>query len=149
VIGADELGLRLALEFAERGCEVICADHRADRSLSPLAADLNDRLRRSARSGRLRFTRSSAVAARHGQVVVMAVGPRADGDALLEVMEVARNLSGPAVIVDESTDSALSAARFARVFANHAQHDVVVVRGQVGARKAHERAGLNRPARAE
>jgi predicted dinucleotide-binding enzyme len=134
VIGADERGLRLALEFAERGCQVVCADHRADPSLTPLAAELNDRLRSSACSGRIRFTRSSAVAARHGQVVVMAVGPRAD-EALMEVMEVARNLSGPAVIVDESTDSPVSAARFARLFANYARHDVVVVRGQVGARK--------------
>lgn len=55
-----------------------------------------------------------------------------DRAALLEalVVEIASNLAGPAVIVDESSSSAASAARFAQLVAGVARHDVVVVRAK-------------------
>lgn len=138
VIGAGELGLRLALEFAERGHQVVCADYRGDRIAPPPNSALAERLRRNVRVGRLRFTSSSAAAARHGQVVVMAVETRADGAedqaALLDaVVEAAQSLSGPALIVDESTNSAASAAHVARLLSGIAKHEIVLASARIPA----------------
>lgn len=146
VIGAGELGLVTAIELADRGYQVVCANAEAR---SP-SSELTERARRHARSGRLRFTSSRAAAARHGHIIIMAVAtqPAAAGDdpaasLLSAAVEVAQNLSGPAVIVDRSAVSDAVAARIARVMVGAANHEIVVVRGtpnsEPGARRARSR----------
>ncbi|MFO7562032.1 MAG: hypothetical protein R6X02_05270 [Enhygromyxa sp.] len=52
------------------------------------------------------------------------------------LVEAARNLAGPAVIVDGSSRSAASAERFAQLVAGVARHDVVVVPSSHPTRRA-------------
>lgn len=134
VIGAGELGLRTAVEFAERGFEVVCADLGAE---LPASDALAESVERSRRSGRLRLTPSSADAARHGQVIVMAIcppagsgGARSTARELSEAAtEVARNLAGPAVVIDKTSTSEASADWIARLMARHSNHEIVVISG--------------------
>ncbi len=145
VIGAGAVGLQTAVEFARRGHEVVCADIGSERG--PESATLADDVRRNTRTGCLRFTSSSADAARHGGVIVMAVAPRSpdaesyDGEDHEEAclsaaaVEVARNLSGPTVIVDKTTTSEATADRIARLMARHSNHEIVVVSGSQAARE--------------
>jgi UDPglucose 6-dehydrogenase len=116
--------LRTAVEFAERGHHVVWADDDADRIVS--TPELAARVQRNARIGRLRCTCSRAAAARHGEVIIMAV---ASPQSLIAAVEVAQNLTGPAVIVDRSADSAETADRVARLLAHNTSHDVAVVSG--------------------
>lgn len=125
------MGLRTALELAERGFQVVCAD---DCEQVAAAAEQSDRAQRSIGAGRLRFTRSSADAARHGEVIFMAVGASADDDSVEHTarlmdaaVEVAQNLSGPAVIVDKSTASPALADQIAQLMAHNSEHEIVVV----------------------
>jgi len=128
----------MAIVLAERGHQVVLAGCDVEQAGS---RQLAARARRSARTGRLRFTPSRAAAARHGHVVVMAVATQPDrGDedrisTLLEAaVEIARNLSGPTVIVDQSSESDAAAAQIARAMIGSSNHAIVVVKGK-GARE--------------
>ena len=134
IIGAGELGLRTAVEFADRGYQVVCASVVGESPGESAAND--DGVRRHTRAGRLRLTNSSADAARHGQVVIMAFGPQPDGALPDDVeyaslastaAEVAQNLAGPTVIVDKTTVSETTADRIARLMARHSEHEIVVI----------------------
>jgi UDPglucose 6-dehydrogenase len=124
VIGAGQLGLLTAIEFADRGHHVVWADDAAEQISA--APELAARVQRNAAAGRLRCTCSRAAAARHGEVIVMAV---ASPQLLAAAVEVAQNLTGPAVIVDRGTDSAATADRVARLLAHNAIHDIALVSG--------------------
>ena len=134
VIGAGELGLSTALDFAKRGYHVLCAD---DSERVAAAAGRCERALPSIGAGLLRFTSSSADVARHGEVIFIAVGMSAedgeDGDQdstarLLDAaVEVAQNLIGPAVIVDKSTASPAVADQVADLMARNSDHEIVVV----------------------
>lgn len=134
VIGAGDLGLSTALELAARGYYVVCAD-----DLERVAAGRLERARRKIAAGRLRFTCSSADAARHGDVIFMALSG-GDNDATARLLhaavEVAQNLSGPAVIVDKSADSPAVADRVAQLLAHNSEHEIVVVSNPQPARRA-------------
>ncbi len=128
IIGAGELGLRAAVEFADRGYEVVCADVEGEPVCERAALDeLGEGVRRHARAGRLRLTSSSAEAARHGQVVVFAAQREGLEGLTAAAVRVAQNLSGPTVIVDRTTLSEAAADRLARLLARHSEHEIVVV----------------------
>jgi UDPglucose 6-dehydrogenase len=140
VIGAGELGLRTALEFAERGHQVVCAD---DSELLEAAAGRSERARRNIGAGRLRFTSSSADVARHGEVIFMAFAPsegerdEAQTARLFDAaVELAQNLTGPAVIIDKSTASSAIADRVADLMARNSDHEIVVVSDPQPSRRA-------------
>jgi UDPglucose 6-dehydrogenase len=134
VIGAGEIGLRTAIEFAERGHHVVCAAEDPERAMT---AGLAERARHSARTGRLRFTSSSADVARHGQVIVMADVTHWKESALFETaVEVAQNLTGPTIIVDRSTASAALADQVAQLLVCNSEHEIVVVSEPQSGRRA-------------
>jgi UDPglucose 6-dehydrogenase len=135
VIGAGELGLSTALELAKRGYHVLCAD---DSERVAAAAGRCERALPSSGAGLLRFTDSSADVARHGEVIFIAMGTSAEADGdhgdddptarLLDAaVEVAQNLTGPAVIVDKSTASPAVAEEVADLMARNSDHEIVVV----------------------
>lgn len=136
VIGAGELGLSTALELAKRGYHVLCAD---DSERVAAAANRCEPLSNSSGAGLLRFTDSSADVARHGEVIFIAMGMSADeadcdhgdGDSTTRLLdaavELAQNLTGPAVIVDKSTASPAVAEEVADLMARNSDHEIVVV----------------------
>src|SRR5690606_4953390 len=101
VIGSESLGLLAAANFAARGHDVLCAGFGAsDRPLVDRGG-----------FAKVRFTGSRVVAARHGQLVFIAFGTPGAGvgrawplnDLLAAAIEVAENLQGPAIVINEGT----------------------------------------------
>ncbi len=117
VIGSGYVGLVAAACFAETGNDVVAADHDAtkidglERGVLPIyEPGLTELVGRNRAAGRLRFTTDVGTAARHGDVVFIAVGtpPDEDGSADLQhVLSVAeligRNLDRFKVVVTKST----------------------------------------------
>jgi UDPglucose 6-dehydrogenase len=140
VIGTGYVGLVAAACFADHGNDVICADIDEAKIEKLRAGEipifepgLDDLVERNTKAGRLRFTTKNAEAARHGEVIFMAVGtPSAtDGSANLSylfeaVAEIARHLDHPAILVNKSTVPVGTAERVARIVGEHANVPFVV-----------------------
>jgi UDPglucose 6-dehydrogenase len=140
VIGTGYVGLVAAACFADHGNDVICADIDEAKIAKLRAGEipifepgLEDLVERNTKAGRLRFTTQNADAARHGEVIFMAVGTpsSSDGSANLAylfeaVTEIARHLDHPAIIVNKSTVPVGTAERVARIVAEHASVPFVV-----------------------
>ncbi len=134
VIGTGYVGLVAAAAFAEHGNHVVCADIDADKiaglergEIPIYEPGLEPLVKRNVAEGRLSFTTSNAEAARHADVLFMAVGtPTAGSDGapnmayLLGAAEqVAPHLEGFTVIVNKSTVPVGTAERVGRVIEEH------------------------------
>jgi len=132
VIGTGYVGLVSAAAFADYGNNVLCADvdenkvERLRRGEIPIfEPGLEALVTRNVEAGRLRFTSDNGEAAKHGEIIFMAVGTptsgpegSADLSYLLDAAaEVARNLERPAVIVNKSTVPVGTSERVTRVMA--------------------------------
>ena len=140
VIGTGYVGLVAAACFADHGNDVICADIDEAKIAKLQSGEipifepgLEDLVERNIKAGRLRFTTQNAEAARHGEVIFMAVGtPSAsDGSANLSYLfeaaaEIARYLDHPAIIVNKSTVPVGTAERVARIVGEQASVPFVV-----------------------
>jgi len=140
VIGTGYVGLVAAAGFADHGNDVICADidagkiQRLSEGEIPIyEPGLDVLVERNVAAGRLQFTTSNAVAAKHGEVIFMAVGTpsSADGSANLSYVfdaakELAQHLDHPAIVVDKSTVPVGTAERVGRIMREHTQQRVVV-----------------------
>jgi len=130
VIGTGYVGLVAAAAFAEHGNHVVCADIDADKiaalergEIPIYEPGLEALVKRNVAEGRLSFTTSNPDAARHAEVLFMAVGtPTAGSDGapnmayLLGAAEqVAPHLEGFTVIVNKSTVPVGTAERVSRV----------------------------------
>lgn len=129
VIGTGYVGLVAAACFADHGNEVVCADID-DRKVGRLRAGeipifepgLEPLVVRNVEAGRLRFTTDNAEAARHGEVIFMAVGTPSAGDGSADLSylfkaaaEIGEHLDHWAVIVDKSTVPVGTAERITRI----------------------------------
>jgi UDPglucose 6-dehydrogenase len=140
VIGTGYVGLVAAACFADHGNDVLCADldeakiERLTQGEIPIfEPGLEEIVERNVKAGRLRFTISNAEAARHGDVIFMAVGTPSshDGSANLSFLheaaaEIAKHLERPAIIVNKSTVPVGTAERVARIVKEHAKVEFVV-----------------------
>ncbi len=140
VIGTGYVGLVAAAGFADYGNDVVCADvdegkiARLRNGEIPIyEPGLDELVERNTKAGRLRFTTENAEAARHGDVIFMAVGtPSAsDGSADLSYLfqaaaEVGKHLDGFTVIVNKSTVPVGTAERVGRIVREHTEAEVVV-----------------------
>ena len=111
------MGLVAGACLAETGNDVVCADVDAGKiarlkqnDLPIYEPGLEPLVRRNQDEGRLRFSADVGEAAKHGQVIFIAVGtpPGEDGSADLQhVLDVARvigrNMNGPKVVATKST----------------------------------------------
>ena len=142
VIGTGYVGLVAAAVFADFGNDVLCADIDAAKIESIRAGKLpifepglQPLVEHNIAAGRLRFTTSNAEAARHGDIIFMAVGTptlSSDGAADLSFLyqaaaEVGRHLERPAIIVDKSTVPVGTAERIARIVGEQTKQPFVVV----------------------
>ena len=141
VIGTGYVGLVAAAAFSDFGNDVLCADidegkiERLRQGEIPIyEPGLEDLVTRNTAAGRLKFTTSNAEAARHGEVIFLAVGTPssgADGSANLTYLfqaaeEIGRHLAGPAVIVNKSTVPVGTAERVRRIVAEQTDQEFVV-----------------------
>jgi UDPglucose 6-dehydrogenase len=140
VIGTGYVGLVAAAGFADYGNDVVCADvdeakvARLSQGEIPIyEPGLDELVERNTKAGRLRFTTHNSDAARHGEVIFMAVGtPSApDGSADLGYLfqaaaDVGKHLDHFAVIVNKSTVPVGTAERVARIVREHTEQDFVV-----------------------
>jgi UDPglucose 6-dehydrogenase len=141
VIGTGYVGLVAAAAFADHGNEVVCADIDADKVARLERGDipiyepgLSDIVIRNAEAGRLRFTTSNAEAARHAEVLFLAVGTPsqgADGAPNLSFLfaaaeEVGKHLEGFTVIVNKSTVPVGTAERVTRIVGEQTSEPFVV-----------------------
>ncbi|MCA9654548.1 MAG: UDP-glucose/GDP-mannose dehydrogenase family protein [Myxococcales bacterium] len=140
IIGTGYVGLVAAAGFADHGNDVVCADidqskiDRLNKGEIPIfEPGLDVLVERNVKAGRLRFTSDNAVAARHGDVIFMAVGtPSAsDGSADLSFLfqaaaEIGTHLDHFTVIVNKSTVPVGTAERVARIVGEQTKHDFVV-----------------------
>ncbi|MCB9751836.1 MAG: UDP-glucose/GDP-mannose dehydrogenase family protein [Myxococcales bacterium] len=141
VIGTGYVGLVAAAGFADHGNDVLCADINEDKiealrrgEIPIYEPGLDALVERNVAAGRLRFTTSNAEAARHGRVIVLAVGtPTRDhgGGADLSYMfaaatEVAEHLDHPVIVVNKSTVPVGTAERVARLMGEHTSQPVTV-----------------------
>ncbi|HWB78840.1 MAG TPA: UDP-glucose/GDP-mannose dehydrogenase family protein [Nannocystaceae bacterium] len=140
VIGTGYVGLVAAAGFAEHGNDVICADIDEQKIARLRAGEipifepgLDVLVQRNSEAGRLRFTTDNAEAARHGEVIFLAVGtPSApDGSANLSYLfeaarDIAKHLDHDVVVVDKSTVPVGTAERIGRIMAELTKHKVVV-----------------------
>ncbi len=141
VIGTGYVGLVAGTCFAESGNTVTCVDIDEEKirglkegRLPIYEPGLQELLERNVQDGRLHFTTDYAKAVPGAQVIFIAVGtpPDEDGSADLKYVlaaaeQIAKNLSGYAVIVDKSTVPVGTARKVAKVLAAHAQHPFDVV----------------------
>jgi UDPglucose 6-dehydrogenase len=130
VIGTGYVGLVAAAAFAEHGNHVVCADID-EAKIAKLRAGvipiyepgLEPLVKRNVAAGRLEFTTSNADAAKHAEVVFLAVGTPtegADGAPKLDYLfaaarEIAPHLTGFTVIVNKSTVPVGTAERVTRI----------------------------------
>ena len=126
--------------FADYGNDVVCADVDGGKVARLRSGEipiyepgLDELVERNTKAGRLRFTTENAEAARHGDVIFMAVGtPSApDGSADLGYLfqaaaDVGKHLERYAVIVNKSTVPVGTAERVARIVREHTQQPFVV-----------------------
>jgi UDPglucose 6-dehydrogenase len=140
VIGTGYVGLVAAAGFADHGNDVVCADidegkiARLRNGEIPIyEPGLDALVQRNVEAGRLRFTTSNAEAAKHGQVIFMAVGtPSAnDGSANLAFLfeaaaDIGKHLEQPAIIVNKSTVPVGTAERVSRIIGEHTKVKFVV-----------------------
>ena len=133
VIGTGYVGLVAAAAFAEHGNDVLCADID-EAKIEGLRAGkipiyepgLEPLVKRNAEAGRLRFTTSNAEAARHAEVIFLAVGTPTGGtdgapklDYLFQAAkDVAGDLDGFTVIVNKSTVPVGTAERVTRIISD-------------------------------
>lgn len=140
VIGTGYVGLVAAAGFADHGNDVVCADIDPDKidmlrrgEIPIFEPGLEPLVERNTKADRLRFTTSNAEAAKHGEVIFMAVGTpsSSDGTANLQYLfdaatEIAQNLDHSAIIVNKSTVPVGTAERVARICKEHTTQHVVV-----------------------
>ena len=141
VIGTGYVGLVTGTCFAESGNDVLCQDIDA-RKIEQLRAGqvpiyepgLEELIERNVRAGRLRFTTDSAEAARHGELIFIAVGtPQAeDGSADLSnlwavVDALAQHIETPKIVVIKSTVPVGTNAQVAERFRSRCAVPVEVV----------------------
>ena len=130
VIGTGYVGLVAAAAFAEHGNHVVCADIDEDKiaklreGVIPIyEPGLEPLVKRNVAAGRLEFTTSNPDAAKHADVVFLAVGTPtegADGAPKLDYLfaaarEIAPHLDGYTVIVNKSTVPVGTAERVTRI----------------------------------
>ncbi|MBL4683717.1 MAG: UDP-glucose/GDP-mannose dehydrogenase family protein [Nannocystaceae bacterium] len=140
VIGTGYVGLVAAAGFADHGNDVVCADIDEAKIKRLLAGEipifepgLDVLVQRNIKAGRLRFTTSNAEAAKHGEIIFMAVGtPSAsDGSANLSYLfaaaaDVGKHLDHFTVIVNKSTVPVGTAERITRIVAEQTKQEFVV-----------------------
>jgi len=140
VIGTGYVGLVAAAGFADHGNDVVCADideskiERLKRGEIPIfEPGLDVLVERNIKAGRLRFTTDNGEAARHGDVITLAVGTpsSADGSANLSYLfaaaaEIGKHISRFTVIVNKSTVPVGTAERVARIVGEQTKEDFVV-----------------------
>jgi UDPglucose 6-dehydrogenase len=141
VIGTGYVGLVAAAAFAEHGNDVLCADidagkiARLEQGEIPIyEPGLEELVERNAKAGRLRFTTSNAAAAKHGEVIFLAVGTPtagAEGSANLSYLyeaarEIGQHLDHFAVLVDKSTVPVGTAEQVTRIVREQTSQDFVV-----------------------
>ncbi len=141
VIGTGYVGLVTAACLAESGNHVTAVDNdrRKIATLQQGACPffepgLSELVGQNMRAGRLRFTTDLAAGVAGARVIFMAVGtpPRADGSADLSFIEaaateMARALTGPAIVVDKSTVPVGTGARLEALIASRTSHACPVV----------------------
>lgn len=141
VIGTGYVGLVAAAAFADHGNEVICADIDADKvarlergEIPIYEPGLADIVARNTEAGRLRFTTDNAEAAKHAEVLFLAVGTPsegADGAPNLSFLfaaaeEIGKHLDGFTVIVNKSTVPVGTAERVTRIVSDQTSEPFVV-----------------------
>ncbi|MCH9684164.1 MAG: UDP-glucose/GDP-mannose dehydrogenase family protein [Deltaproteobacteria bacterium] len=140
VIGTGYVGLVAAAGFADHGNDVVCADidegkiERLRKGEIPIfEPGLDVLVERNIKAGRLNFTTDNAEAARHGEVIILAVGtPSAsDGSADLSYLfqaaaDIGKHLDHYTVIVNKSTVPVGTAERVARIIGEHTSQEFVV-----------------------
>lgn len=140
VIGTGYVGLVAAAGFADHGNDVVCADIDETKVQKLRAGEipifepgLDTLVERNVSAGRLRFTTDNAEAARHGDVIFMAVGTpsSADGSANLSYLfaaaaDIGKHLDRFTVIVNKSTVPVGTAERVGRIIGEHTKQDYVV-----------------------
>lgn len=140
VIGTGYVGLVAAAGFADHGNDVVCADIDADKIERLLAGEipiyepgLDALVERNVEEGRLKFTTSNEEAAKHGEVIFMAVGtPSAsDGSANLSYLfsaaaDIGKHLDHFTVIVNKSTVPVGTAERVGRIIGEQTKQEFVV-----------------------
>lgn len=132
VIGTGYVGLVAAAAFAEHGNDVVCADIDVakitglENGVIPIyEPGLEPLVKRNVAAGRLRFTISNPEAAKHAEVVFLAVGTPtggSDGAPKLDYLfqaarDIAPHLEGFTVIVNKSTVPVGTAERVKRIIA--------------------------------
>jgi UDPglucose 6-dehydrogenase len=143
VIGTGYVGLVAAAAFADHGNDVICADideakiKGLEAGVIPIyEPGLEPLVKRNSAAGRLRFTTSNAEAAKHGEVIFLAVGTPSggtDGAPKLDYLfgaarDIAPHLDGFTVIVNKSTVPVGTAERVQRIIKElNPKADFVVV----------------------
>lgn len=141
VIGSGYVGLVTAACLADSGNHVVAVDTDA-RKIEALRtghcpffeSGLEELVRENMRSGRLRFATDVAASVAGVRVVFLAVGtpPQPDGSADLSaiesaVREVARGLTGPAILVTKSTVPVGTGARLEALIAANTRQRCPVV----------------------
>jgi UDPglucose 6-dehydrogenase len=134
VIGTGYVGLVAAAAFAEHGNDVLCADideakiQSLENGVIPIyEPGLEPLVKRNMAAGRLRFTTSNAEAAKHAEVIFLAVGTPSggtDGAPKLDYLfQAARDIAGHlqegfTVVVNKSTVPVGTAERVTRIIAD-------------------------------
>ncbi len=141
VVGSGYVGLVTGACLADSGNHVVGVDNDA-RKVETLKAGrcpffepgLEELVQKNIAAGRLRFTTDLASSVAGVRVVFLAVGtpPRADGSADLSAIEsvavdVARALTGPAIVVTKSTVPVGTGARLEALIAANTSHRCPVV----------------------
>jgi UDPglucose 6-dehydrogenase len=140
VIGTGYVGLVAGAGFADFGNDVICADvdrakiERLRRGEIPIfEPGLEDLVARNVKKGRLEFTDDVAKAVAGAEIVIIAVGtPQGeDGSAdlshvLRAAEQIAKAMTGYALIVTKSTVPVGTADRIREVLRKHARHEFSV-----------------------
>ncbi len=134
VIGTGYVGLVAAAAFADHGNDVVCADideskiEMLRRGEIPIyEPGLDVLVQRNSEAGRLRFTTSNAEAAKHADVLFLAVGTPTQGSdgapnlsyLLRAAEEVAPHMGGFTVVVNKSTVPVGTAERVTRIIKEH------------------------------
>jgi len=141
VIGTGYVGLVAAAAFADYGNDVLCADVDEDKvavlrggKIPIFEPGLTSLVERNVEGGRLRFTTSNAEAAKHAEVVFMAVGTPTeshDGAPDLSFLfaaakEIGKHLEHRTVIVNKSTVPVGTAEHVARIIGEQTDVPFVV-----------------------
>lgn len=141
VVGTGYVGLVAAAVFADYGNDVLCADideakiERLWKGEIPIyEPGLEALVKHNVSEGRLRFTTKNAEAAKHGEVIFLAVGTPghgAEGSVDLSYLlkaatEIAEHLDHPVVMVNKSTVPVGTAARVTQVVKEITDQEVTV-----------------------